>query len=182
MRAWEVAALIFFIPVISACSSRVNFPIGNQVFRPPTIAASSAPILTQIPATPSPTIAYTPTPFSTPTPSCSNNLTFLEDITIPDGTTVSPGLEIDKRWLIRNSGSCNWNEEYRLQMIAGADFGITPEQSLYPARSNTDVIINLSFTAPEENGTYSSAWQAFSPQDEPFGDTFFIQIIVSDAS
>ena len=67
-------------------------------------------------------------------------------------------------------------------MIAGADFGITTEQSLYPARSNTDVIINLSFTAPEENGTYSSAWQAFSPQDEPFGDTFFIQIIVSDAS
>ena len=182
MRAWEVAALIFFIPVISACSSWVNFPIGNQVFRPPTNAASSAPILTQIPTAPSPTIAYTPTPFSTPTTSCSNNLTFLEDITIPDGTTVSPGLEIDKRWLIRNSGSCNWNEEYRLQMIAGADFGITPEQSLYPARSNTDVIINLSFTAPEENGTYSSAWQAFSPQDEPFGDTFFIQIIVSDTS
>lgn len=67
-------------------------------------------------------------------------------------------------------------------MIAGADFGITPKQSLYPARSNTEVIIDLLFTAPEENGTYSSAWQAFSPQDEPFGDTFFIQIVVTDAS
>jgi len=182
MHTWEVAALIFFIPVISACTGGDNYTIGNQVFRPPTIAVSPAPILTQIPAAPSPTISDTPTPFTTPTPSCSNDLTFLEDITIPDGTSVSPGQQIDKRWLIRNSGSCNWNKEYHLQMIAGADFGITTEQSLYPARSNTEVIINLLLTAPTENGTYSSAWQAFSPQGEPFGDTFFLQIVVSDAS
>ena len=182
MRTWEVTALIFCILVLSACSSQDDFLIGNQVFRPPTIAVTPAPILTNIPAAPSPTTANTPTPGSTPTPSCSNDLTFLEDITVPDGTTVSPGQEIDKHWRIRNSGSCNWNKEYRLQMIAGADFALNPEQLLYPARSNTEAVFNLFFTAPEENGTYSSAWQAFSPQGEPFGDTFFIQVVVSDAT
>ncbi len=180
MRTWDVAALLSCILFISACDSRNKNSIDSQIFRPPTVAVSPAPILTQLPATNSPTALYTQTPFSSPTPSCSNNLTFLEDVTIPDGTIVSPGQEIDKRWLISNSGSCNWNVEYRLLMIAGADFGLHSEQSLYPARSNTEAIIQLLFTAPVENGTYSSAWQAFSPQGEPFGDTFFIQIIVSD--
>jgi hypothetical protein len=34
------------------------------------------------------------------------------------------------------------------------------------------------FKAPSEPGSYRSAWQAYNPQGEPFGDPFFIDFVV----
>jgi hypothetical protein len=54
-------------------------------------------------------------------PSCTDNLAFLEDITIPNGTVVVPGESVDKRWLVQNSGSCNWDDRYRLKFVSGSE-------------------------------------------------------------
>lgn len=107
-----------------------------------------------------------------------DSLTFLEDITIPDGTLVNPGDRLDKHWLIKNSGSCNWDEEYRIKLISGPDLGVPAEQALYPARSGFEATLRIVFTAPQEPGYYQSAWQAFNPRDVPFGDPFFIEVQV----
>lgn len=118
-------------------------------------------------------------PFPTPTWVCQNNLTFIQDVTIPDGTTVIPGAVMDKRWEVENSGSCNWDARYRLRLVAGSLLGASaPEQALFPARSGTHAVIRLMFQAPSEPGRYRSAWQAFDPQDLPFGDPIFIEIDV----
>jgi Ig-like domain from next to BRCA1 gene len=114
----------------------------------------------------------------TSTPACTDNLTFLEDLSLPDGAVVHPGDVLDKRWLVENSGSCNWNESYRLKFLSGADLSASIEQSLYPARSGTKAIIRIVFTAPDEPGTYQSAWQAYDPQGNPFGDPIFIHIVI----
>jgi hypothetical protein len=53
-----------------------------------------------------------------------------------------------------------------------------PEQALYPARSGTQVELRIVFTAPNEPGIYRSAWQAHDPEGQPFGDQFFIEIVV----
>ena len=53
------------------------------------------------------------------------------------------------------------------------------QQALFPARSDTEVVIRMNFIAPEEPDTYRSAWQTFGPDGEPFGDPFFIEIIVA---
>lgn len=120
-----------------------------------------------------------PSPFPTGTLTCQNNLTFINDITIPDGTTVIPGSVIDKRWEVANSGSCNWDARYRLRLIAGSLLGApAPEQALFPARSGTHAIIRVVFHAPLDPGRYRSAWQAFDPEDLPFGDPVFIEIEV----
>jgi hypothetical protein len=103
----------------------------------------------------------------------------VEDLTIPDGTQVAPGQIIDKRWRVENVGDCNWNEFYRLRLVAGPDLGSPSEQALYPARSGTQAMIRAFFVAPAEPGVYRSAWQAYDPQGRPFGDTVFIQIIVT---
>ena len=58
--------------------------------------------------------------------------------------------------------------------------GASTEQALFPARSGTQALVRISFTAPEEPGAYRSAWQAFDPQDQPFGDPFFIEVIVPE--
>jgi hypothetical protein len=105
-------------------------------------------------------------------------LRYLEDLTIPDGTIVAAGSELDKRWRVLNSGSCNWNESYSLQLIAGADLGAQQIQKLYPARAGAEVTLRIRFTAPVEPGVVRSVWQAFSPQGEAFGDPIFIEVFV----
>jgi len=42
---------------------------------------------------------------------CVNQLRYLKDLTIPDGTEVLEGEKITKRWLITNEGSCNWDRQ-----------------------------------------------------------------------
>jgi hypothetical protein len=104
----------------------------------------------------------------------------LEDRTIPDGTRVSPGAELDKRWLVQNAGTCNWDNDYRLTLVAGTELGVPAEQALFPARSGTDVEIRIVFSAPDEPGAYRSAWQALNPEGKTFGDPIFIEIIVEE--
>lgn len=114
----------------------------------------------------------------TPTPSCTNGLWFLEDLTIADGTLVEPGERLDKRWQVQNNGTCNWDDRYRVKLIAGPGMGVPVQQALVPALRGTEVVIRMIFIAPQEPGNYRSAWQVYDPQDQPFGDPFFIDIIV----
>lgn len=118
-------------------------------------------------------------PAPSATPDCTNNLTYLLDLTIPDGTQVSAGSSLDKRWKVQNSGTCNWDERYRIKLVSGSEMG-AQEQALFPARGGTELTIQINFTAPAEPGTYQSAWQAHDLQGNRFGDPFYIQIIVQN--
>jgi hypothetical protein len=60
--------------------------------------------------------------------------------------------------------------------------GVPDEQALFPARAGTEFEVRMQFTAPQEPGTYRSAWQAFDAQDQAFGDPFFIEVVVSQES
>jgi hypothetical protein len=149
-------------------------------FRPPT-----QPVPTQILSTTTPIPAlYTPVPTPTVTATstagpCTDNLKFIEDVTIPDGTSISVGATIDKQWLVKNSGTCNWDAAYRLKWIGGDPLGAKQEQTLYPARAGTQVTLNIAFTAPAVEGTYESQWQAYAPDGSAFGDPVFMKIVVS---
>ncbi len=144
------------------------------------------PTPTLAPFRPAPPLPATPTPPTNPaelvlplsTPVCLDNLTFLSDVTIPDGTEVEPNSTLDKRWEVQNSGNCNWDERYRLRLIAGPAMQASEEQALFPARSGAKAVIQVVFQAPAEPGAYRSAWQAYNPSGQPFGDVIFIDIVV----
>lgn len=126
-----------------------------------------------IQSTPLPTIVPTVNPED-----CSNSLTFVEDLTIPDNTITAFGLALDKKWLVQNSGTCNWNSDYRLKNIGGAALGAPGEIALYPARAGTQATIQIMFTAPFTEGVYESAWQAIDADGTAFGDPIYIRVIV----
>ena len=148
------------------------------LYIPPTRDTTPVSSIQNYPTLGSGTLSPTEPARPTPTPVCSPGLAFLEDITIPDGAIVSPGELLDKRWLVENNGSCNWDVGFGLQLIAGSDMGAPPEQALFPARSGTKAEIRIGFTAPEEPGSYRSAWQAQDSQGDLFGDPIFIEILV----
>lgn len=113
------------------------------------------------------------------TPTCTTNLKYLADLTIPDGEIVAGGTQIDKQWQVQNEGTCNWDSRYRLKLVGGfPPLGAEPEQALFPARAGSTATIQILFIAPVEPGVYRSAWQAYDPDGNPFGDTVYIEIIV----
>jgi len=116
---------------------------------------------------------------STPTVSCTDQLQWLYDLSIPDGSQVSPGSVLEKQWQVKNTGTCNWNEKYTLKLTAGIDMGAASPQLLVPARGGSEAVIQIQFTSPTEQGRYRSAWQAYNPDGQPFGDPIFIEIVVT---
>lgn len=174
--------LIFLIvlSLLSACTSAVT----PAPFIPPT-----APVaLIQPTFIINPTenaVVHQPAPLATLPPTeraaenCVNNLTFAEDLTVSDYSYIAYGASIDKRWLVQNSGTCNWDETYRLRHIGGATLGAPEEIMLYPAKSGAQAIVQIFFTAPFADGEYVSAWQAFDPYGFAFGDPLFLRIEVA---
>jgi hypothetical protein len=177
-RRCALFATVLILVFLSACSSATT----PTPFRPPT---AQAPLIeptfiiqpTQeivvIESTPLPTVFPTVNPAE-----CSNNLTFLEDLTIPDNMFATFGLALDKQWLVENSGTCHWNAAYRLRNIGGAALGAPEEIALYPARAGTQATLRILFTAPFTEGVYESAWQATDANGIPFGDPIYIRIAV----
>jgi hypothetical protein len=158
-RTWSLCALL---AAAAGCGSG-----------PP---ASPAPTLTPFAA---PVASYAAPPAApTPTVPCQDDLAFLADLTIPDYSSAAPGSILDKRWLVQNSGSCNWDGRYRLRLVAGEALGAAEEYALYPARAGMQADVRILFTAPAEAGSYYSEWQAFDPDGLPFGESFAIRISV----
>src|SRR5262249_55576365 len=129
-----LATVILTLFLLSACS-----PASTPTpFRPPTIQAPLIePTLIIHPTKEAVVIQSTPLPTLIPTVNpadCSNNLTFVQDLTIPDNMLATFGLSLDKQWLVTNSGTCNWNSNYRLKHIGGAELGAPEEIALYPAK------------------------------------------------
>ena len=163
----------FLVILLSACAGQT----APTLYSPPT---KENPINVPSQTHPSDleTEHGTPSPQASPSPACTVGLTYLEDISIPDGTLVSQGAILDKQWLVENSGSCNWDDQFSLRLIAGPSMSNQSEYALFPARSGTQAEIQILFTAPQEPGVHRSAWQAFDPHGEIFGDPIFIEVVV----
>lgn len=148
-------------------------PTSQAPFIEPTLIISPTRAVVVVQSSPLPTILPT-----VDSASCTNDLAFIEDLTIPDNSTVALGAPIDKQWLVANSGTCNWTVAYRLKHIGGAVLGAPEEIALYPARAGAQARIQILFSAPFSEGIYESAWQAHGPDGTAFGDPIYIRILV----
>ncbi len=123
-----LCALLWLVFSLPGCTSALpRYSSENSLqettpFLPPT-AQSVLPSLT----------AGTAEPTITPAVICKDQLTFLSDLTIPDGEEVSPNSTLDKRWEVENSGNCNWDENYRIRLIAGPDLKCTKRAGTLPS-------------------------------------------------
>jgi hypothetical protein len=168
-----LAALPFFLVSCKSILPARSVPVEDQaaLFVAPTFMPTTVVIA-----------AATPTPQSSSVQSaeCTNSLKYIEpDLTYPDGTEVKPSQAIDKQWKVKNSGTCNWDSTYTLQLTGGEGMGAASPQALVPARNGTETVISIQFTAPVEPGRYTSQWKAYGPDGQPFGDPIYMDITVT---
>jgi hypothetical protein len=167
-KATLACLLLAMAASFAACSASPAGPVsptpGQIGATTPAVVATSA--------------AMVPTP---ETAKCESDATFLEDLTLPDGSEVAPGAELEKRWRVRNNGTCDWGAGYRLEPLADSPFADLSTVALFPARSGADAVWSISLAAPKEAGEYLGRWQAVDPEGQAFGEVVYLQIEVGQA-
>ena len=66
-------------------------------------------------------------------PYCNNKIRDIKDITYPDGSVVAPGSTFRKTWLMKNGGTCVWDQNYVLSFFYGDDLGFDGQVMMWPA-------------------------------------------------
>ena len=149
---------------------------------PPTSAATTTEAVTTTPlATLPPTETAVPTndPFvSTPTEITCDDSKWVADVTYPDGTEVTPGQDFVKTWKIKNTGSCTWGTGYSVIFAYGEKMSGVSEPFTATVAPNEEVEISVRFKAPDNTGQYSSVWRMANAGTSPFGENFFVLIVV----
>ena len=161
-------------------STQTALAIETLIARPspdtatlPAATPSGAPP-GEITAQPSATTPPTPTPTSpppTPTqqPDCADRAAFVSE-TIPDGSGVKPGEQIEKTWRLRNAGDCTWNTGYSLAFSGGSQMDAASPQPLAAAVAPGETVeLRVKLVAPTAAGTYRSEWMLVNAAGEKFG-------------
>jgi len=114
---------------------------GNDV---PEVEVNSWPFVSPVCAAP----PAEPPPTRTPSPPTKvDSASFLLDITLPDGTIVSPGQALNKVWRVRNSGNSTW-DGYKLVFVSGDQMGAPSSVSVPYAAPGDEVDISVPIKAP----------------------------------
>ena len=135
----------------------------------PTIT-SIPPTITSVPASVTP-VPPTNTPPPTATkPSYCDWVSFVKDVTIPDGTKFSAGDSFTKVWRLQNRGTCTWTSDYTLVFVNGDQMGSTTAVRLpNNVAPGQTVDVSVTLTAPDKKGHYVGYWMLRNTSGLIFG-------------
>ncbi len=114
--------------------------------------------------------------------SCYNGMAFVADVSVTDGKSLNPGETFRKTWQIKNSGTCVWTKNYRIEPVSGTNMGNSGFQFPLDVQPGGVVEIYADMIAPSAPGTYTANWQMRSPQGAYFGDNLLVNISVNGDS
>lgn len=118
---------------------------------------------------------------------CDNAL-FIDDVTIPDGTILSPGQTFIKTWRFQNLGPCTWNTNYELFLSyqsSGAGWLYIPPIS-FPSEIDPGEYMDISVTlvAPTTPGAYEATFRLANDKrgsigdNANFGPEFWVSVVI----
>jgi hypothetical protein len=149
---------------------------------PPTSAATATEAITAtVEGTTQPTVTVAPTnnPFeTTPTQVLCDDAVWVSDVTVPDGTQMSPGQDFVKTWNVRNTGSCTWGTGYTPIFAFGERMSGIAEPLNGAIAPGEQAEISVRFKAPSTTGEFSSTWRMANASSIPFGQNIFVLIVV----
>jgi hypothetical protein len=155
--------------------------VPTQVESSPTPAMPTAAVQTN---TPAPQVVI-PTPVPTALPKPCDRAAFVNDVTVPDGTSFAAGTSFTKTWRLQNNGTCTWTSSYKVVFSKGDSMEGPASVALpgnVPPGQTVDVSVNLK--APTSAKTYQGDWQLQNTSGQNFGvgsganQTFWVKIVV----
>jgi len=129
-------------------------------------------------------VAQTPTPpgppsvTPTPTPTIKENLQYVADTSVQDGTTLPSGQPFVKGWLVFNNGHTAWQQNWALHLVSGPGFGakIIPVPPTRPCHS-ANIVARM--RSPRRVGSFKSIWQMEDAQGHPFGQRLTLVVTLA---
>ncbi|MHB0987444.1 MAG: NBR1-Ig-like domain-containing protein [Bellilinea sp.] len=183
------------LPRPNATAETPGDPIGTAAAQ--TVAALSTQLQpkdtvtpAQAPTNPPVLTATQPaqaTAETTPVKACDAG-EFVSDVTVPDGTSFTPGQAFTKTWRLKNTGSCTWTTSYRVVFDSGNSLG-APASFNLPTNVPPDAIVDISvqMKAPDAVKEYESNWKLQNASGVIFGlgddgqKSFWVKIKVETA-
>ena len=169
--------------IVRATDARANTADASIIVRVSgAVIPTAAPLPTDALPTPiSPETPIAATPTGAPQPTCSLNSRFIADVTIPDGTQMAPNSPFVKTWQIQNNGSCNWDANFQLVFVSGAQMFAPSPSPIPPTPAGAVTNLSLNMIAPSQPGRYQSVWQLQASNGALFGTRIDVIIIVPGA-
>lgn len=154
----------------------------QRALNPPT--TSPFPTFPLASPTAAPQVPFPTSVNSSPVATVQNcdSSTFVSDVTIPDGTVMTPGQTFVKTWLVQNSGTCTWDTSYKIgfgfgEAMSGAATALT--KTVAPGEQ-VEVSVNL--TTPAKSGDLTGTWRMMNKQGAFFGTNLTVVIKVAEAT
>jgi hypothetical protein len=99
-----------------------------------------------------------------------NRASFVEDVTVPDGTLINAGEKFTKTWRFKNIGNCTWTKSYKFVFVGGDKMGAPTSVSL-PAEvlPNNTIDVSIDLVAPQTPGKYKGIWSFEDEKGQRFG-------------
>lgn len=168
----------------AATAPVLDTPAPTATGLPPT-NTPVPPTATLIPITVTP-ILPTFTPSATAMP--CNMATFVQDVTISDGSVITAGSSFTKTWRLRNTGACTWTTQYDI-VFSGGDSMSAPAVIDMPGNVAPGQVIDISvnMVAPSTETKYRGEWKLRDGAGAIFGlgktnAPFYVEIRVAAAN
>ncbi|MCX6082107.1 MAG: NBR1-Ig-like domain-containing protein [Chloroflexi bacterium] len=173
MRFISLILWIFLVATCSPATQATSLPKAAPSQTAQTLVATQA-LPSATPAanlSPTKTIG-TESPIAIPTsapsnPQCTDAATFVMDVTISDGTQLTPGQPFTKTWRLKNTGTCAWTTAYTVELEAGpsnAFWTDSPHPLAARVEPDQTVDVSVDLTAPTIPGNYTAFYQLHTPQ------------------
>ena len=206
LKRYAIVLILFAALVLSACG-------GSDAEATPTLSveqiqtlavetyqayltetALALPTSTPLPTdTPIPVVTFaSPEGSTSPVPTntvaggsqaACYGLRFTDDVTIDDGTKMTPGQSFTKTWLVSNTGTCSWESGFVFNVVSGDAMGgvaVTLNQTVEPGRQFE---FSVPMVAPtNKSGTLKGYWQLSDANGNFFGDQVYVEIEVGGSA
>jgi hypothetical protein len=106
------------------------------------------------------------------------NSALISDVTVHNGAEIKAGESFTKTWLVKNTGTCAWNRDFKITYVGGDLMGSDTTKIRQTIGPGSSAEISLAMVAPNSTGTVSTAWQMASDEGVLFGQIFGFSIVV----
>jgi hypothetical protein len=105
-------------------------------------------------------------------------MAYVNDVTIPDNTVMTPGQSFTKTWKVLNNGTCAWEAGFKFAFTGGDAMSGATYTLPQSVPVNSQIDISVAMTAPNKTGSIRGNWRMSTAAGQFFGDEVYVMIMI----